>query len=113
MSHEHRRWSSDADRQAAQALGAAIAAQVRARREAAQHDRQPVAPPRPLRADPGYHPAPPPYGIARPVAGCSCGWVGAGHTREVLVGASTRDLIARIAAWRCACGRRCWGEDRR
>ncbi|MBX3027661.1 hypothetical protein KF840_22410 [bacterium] len=36
MTRDHRRWSSAADRHAAQALGAAIAAQVRARREAAQ-----------------------------------------------------------------------------
>lgn len=48
MSRARRRWGHDADRQAAQAIGADIAAEVRRRRERRQHvDAEPVARPLP------------------------------------------------------------------
>ncbi|MBX3024429.1 hypothetical protein KF840_23060 [bacterium] len=43
MSRAGRRWASDRERRAAQALGSAISAEVRRRREQQQRDRQPVA----------------------------------------------------------------------
>ena len=92
------------DRTAARRRGEALADELLGRRTGGP-------PPASGGGDPILFDEPPPPGVRAGRAGLSCGRVGPGHTRALIV-CSTGDLKRRIRAWRCACGAPAIGEDR-